>query len=115
MLDKAEDPSVIEEAARQLSNIIESRIRDNFGYNSDGQVIAELSVLRDEMTEMEEPKIYNDFIAQLKRRLLAEQLGGDRKELWWKIRHSGLGLIEKTSSPQSTVTDDEAKKVILKA
>ena len=110
MLDKAENQSVIQDAARQLSNIIESRIKDTFGYNSDGQVIAELSVLREELTEMEEPKIYNDFMTQLKIRLLAEELGGDRRELWWKIKRSGLGLIEKSTSPQSRVTEEEAKQ-----
>ena len=69
----------------------------------------ELKVLRDEMIDLEEPAIYNDFIKDLKQKLLTEKLGGDRREMWWEIRKAKLGLIEKSVSEQSNVFEEEAK------
>ena len=111
MLDTTEEFGAIQDAAKQLSTIIETHIKESFGDSGYGQAVEELSVLREEMTELEEPKIYNDFITDLKKKLLADQLGGDRREMWWEIRKNKLGLIEKRISPQSEVTEEEAKQV----
>ena len=118
MLDTAEDPNVISEAAKQLSKIIENQIKDSFGDKNYGQAVAELDVLREEMIQLEEPDIYNDIVVELKRKLLAEELGGDRLEMWWQIKKSRLGLIEKgavenNKSPRSKITMEEAKLVRL--
>ena len=61
------------------------------------------------MIDLEEPAIYNDFIRDLKQKLLTEKLGGDRREMWWEIRKAKLGLIEKRVSEQSNVLEEEAK------
>ena len=111
MLDNAEDPNAIQDAANQLSSIIEAQIKDSFGDNGYGPALEELRVLREELTEMEEPGIYNEFITGLRRKLLAEELGGDRREMWWEIRKTRLGLIDKKASPQSDITEEEAKQV----
>lgn len=65
--------------------------------------------MREELIEMEEPGAFNDFIRSLKRKLLAEELGGDRREMWWEIKKNKLGLIDKKSSEQSTVDEEEGK------
>lgn len=65
--------------------------------------------MRQEMIEMEEPEIWNDFIRGLKGKLLGEDLGGDRREMWWEIRRHKLGLIERKASEPSTVNEEEAK------
>ena len=116
MLDTAEDPNAISDAAKQLSSIIESQIKDSFGDRNYGQAVAELSVLRQELIELEEPEMYNEFMTGLKRKLLAEELGGDRLEMWWLVRKERLGLIEKGGvesgkSARSKVTSEEAKAV----
>ena len=111
MLDTGEDPNTIQDATRQLIGIIEARITDSFGDSGYGQALEELAVLREELTAMEEPGLYNDFIKSLKRKLLAEELGGDRREMWWEIRGARLGLIEKKVSSQTDVTEEEAKRV----
>jgi ATP-dependent DNA helicase 2 subunit 2 len=46
---------------------------------------------------------------QLKEQILKEKLGGDRRELWWLIKRSKLGLIDQGQSELSTVTEEEAK------
>lgn len=115
MLDLSEDPNAIQDAAKQMATIIEAQIKDSFGDNAYGQAIEELCVLRQELTELEEPGIYNDFVRALKAKLLAGDLGGERREMWWEIRTNHLGLIEKGTSPgkspSSDVTEEQAKQV----
>lgn len=65
--------------------------------------------MREELIDMEEPGAFNDYIRELKRKLLAEELGGDRREMWWEIKKSKLGLIEKKVSESSAVDEEEAK------
>ena len=68
---------------------------------------------RTQLVSYEEPASYNDFLGQLKDKLLQEKLGGDRQELWWLIRRNKLGLVTQRESDQSRVTDTEAKEVSL--
>ena len=84
-------------------------IKDTFGDIAYPRSVEEIKVLRDEMIDLEEPTIYNDFIKDLKQKLLTEKLGGDRGEMWWEIRKGKLGLIEKRVSEQSNVGEEEAK------
>lgn len=112
MLDTTEDPNGIQDAANQLSAIIEMRIKDSFGDDAYGQALEELRVLREELIDMEEPGIYNDFMTSLKKKLLGDSLGGDRREMWWQLRKNQLGLIETKQHPMSKVTSEEAKQFL---
>jgi ATP-dependent DNA helicase 2 subunit 2 len=67
--------------------------------------------MREELVDYEEPTLYNDYLGALKGKILGEELGGDRNELWWLIRKSKLGLIDQATSEVSKVTEDEAKEV----
>lgn len=67
--------------------------------------------MRDEMIEIEEPAVYDGFVRELKRKLLAGELGGDRREMWEEIRKNRLGLVEKGHSESSEVGEEEAKEV----
>ena len=58
---------------------------------------------------MDEPALYNDFLRELKQKLLAGELGGERKEMWWLVRVNRLGLIQKRESEQSDVTEEDAE------
>ena len=111
MLDNAEDLDVIHDAVKQLSNVIQQQIKDSFSDLAYGRALEEINVLRDEMTELEEPGIYNDFLRALKSKLLSDELGGDRREMWDLIRINHLGLVEKKNSERSSVTEEEAKIV----
>lgn len=51
------------------------------------------------------------FVGDLKKRLLSGELGGDRREMWWKVRKARLGLIDAKESEVSEVTEGEAKEV----
>ena len=108
MLETAEHISVIEEAAKQMSIIIRSLITHSLGDSGYGRAIANLATMREELINMEEPNLYNDFIKDLKKRLLGGELGGDRRDMMWEIRKAKLGLIDKSASEVSDVTEDQA-------
>lgn len=108
-LDAADSVEGIRDVAKQLSSIIETQIKDSFGDIAYPRALEELGVMKHEMIDMEEPGAYNNFIRELKRKLLAEELGGDRREMWWEIKKNKLGLIEKKASEQSNVDEEEAK------
>lgn len=111
MLDTADDLSVIEEASKQMSTIIRSLITHSLGDSGYSRAIENLAVMREELINMEEPGLYNDFLRDLKKKLLAGELGGDRRDMLWEIRKARLGLIDKKSSETSEVTEEEATEV----
>ena len=111
MLDSAESPAAIREAAESLSGVVEKHITDSFGGNLYGKAIEELSVIRTEMIELEEPGVYNTILRGLKEKLVKEELGGERKDFWYELRKSRLGLVDKKASERSDVGEDEAREV----
>jgi ATP-dependent DNA helicase 2 subunit 2 len=67
-----------------------------------------VDTMRKELVDYEEPVVYNDFVRQLKAKMLREELGGDRRELWWFVRKGKLGLIAKSEVDSSAVEEEEA-------
>ncbi|KAL4808894.1 SPOC like C-terminal domain-containing protein [Aspergillus unguis] len=108
-LAQAETIETTKDAVKQMRTIIEDQIRHSVGDANYDRATEGLGVVREELISYEEPSLYNDFIRELKESLLKEKLGGDRKELWWLIKRSKLGLIEKGQSELSDVTEEEAK------
>jgi len=37
--------------------------------------------------------------------------GGDRREMWWKVKKARLGLIDKKTSEVSDVSEEDAQAV----
>ncbi|XRM38234.1 ATP-dependent DNA helicase yku80 [Aspergillus tubingensis] len=111
-LSQAENIDTIKNAVKQMSTIIEDQIRHSLGDVNYPRVAEGLVVMREELIDYEEPALYNDFLKQLKEKLLKEELGGDRRELWWLLRRSKLGLIDKGESDRSEVEEEEAKAFI---
>lgn len=97
-----------------MTSIIEDQIKNSLGDANYDRVIEEMGVMREELISFEEPALYNDFLRQLKDKLLKEELGGDRRELWWLLRRSKLGLISQHESDQSDVAEEQAKEVSLR-
>lgn len=111
MLSRAENIETIIGAVKQLCAIIESQIKNSLGDANYDRVVEELGTLRDELVDYEEPALYNDFLRSLKSKMLLEELGGDRRELWWLLRRSKIGLIDRKASDRSEVSEEEAKEV----
>lgn len=103
--EKMED---IEDAVKQMGAIVEEQVRSSFGDRNYEQAVEEMSVVREEMLQMEMPKLYNGVLRELKRKLMAGELDGDRTEFWWKVRTGHLGLIDQSQVEYSDVTHEEA-------
>lgn len=94
-----------------MAKIIETQITHSLGHSNYDRVIEGLGTMREELVDYEEPVIYNDFVRQLKSKMLREELGGDRRELWWFVRKGKLGLIGKSEADTSAVEEEEAQEV----
>ncbi|GLI73754.1 ATP-dependent DNA helicase yku80 [Penicillium ochrochloron] len=111
MLSRADSIEIIHDAVKQMTSIIETQIKHSLGDANYDRVVEGLGTMREELVDYEEPTLYNDYLGALKRKILGEELGGDRNELWWLIRKSKLGLIDQATSEVSKVTENEAKEV----
>lgn len=115
MLSRAESVDTIHDAVRQMAAIIETQIKDSLGDANYDRVIEGLGTMREELVDYEEPALYNEFLRVLKGKVLGEELGGDRRELWWLVRKSKLGLIDQATSERSDVSEEAAKEVCLRS
>ncbi|KAJ5212171.1 uncharacterized protein N7498_003817 [Penicillium cinerascens] len=110
MLSRAESVDTIHDAVRQMSAILEAQIKHSLGDANYDRVVEGLGTMREELVDYEEPALYNEFLRVLKGKVLSEELGGDRRELWWLVRKSKLGLIDQATSERSEVSEEEAKE-----
>ncbi|KAJ6138343.1 hypothetical protein N7471_004829 [Penicillium samsonianum] len=111
-LSRAENIDAIHDAAQQMAEIIETQITHSLGHSNYDRVIEGLGTMREELVDYEEPAVYNDFVRQLKGKMLREELGGDRRELWWFVRKGKLGLIGKSEVDSSAVDEEEAQEFL---
>ncbi|KAK9435975.1 ATP-dependent DNA helicase II subunit 2 [Metarhizium brunneum] len=109
-LGTADEMDQIEDAAKQMGNIVRSLITDSFGDSKYAQATECLGVMREELINMDEPEMYDTFARDLKKALLSGALGGDRRDFWFKVRWSRLGLIDQDQSEVSKVTHEEAEE-----
>ena len=103
--DNMED---LEEAVKEMTEIIEERIRSSFGNQNYDWAVNALGAVREEMVEMEMWKTYKGLLQNLKQKVMAGELGGDRKEFWWKVKSKDLGPITMEESKLSDLSPEEA-------
>lgn len=111
MIGIVQSDEEIADAAKQIGTIIQTLITESFGDSKYAQAMECFGVLREELINIEEPKLFNTFVQDLKKSLLNGALGGDRRDFWFKIRYSRMGLIDETQSDSSAVTVEEAEEV----
>ncbi|PKK48560.1 hypothetical protein CI102_6263 [Trichoderma harzianum] len=107
-LNSSEEVEQIAEATKQMGAIVRSLITDSFGDSKYAQAMEGIGAMREELTNLEEPGLYNEFVRDLKKSLLSGALGGDRRDFWFKLRWAKQGLIDKKLLEVSTVTPEEA-------
>jgi ATP-dependent DNA helicase 2 subunit 2 len=111
-LSTVETDEGVETAMTGMGEVICSLIKESFGDKNYDQAMENIGVMREQMIGLEMPQLYNDFLRDLKNKLNSEVLGGDRRDMWHKIRWSGkLGLITRDESETSTVSKDDAQSV----
>ncbi|EZF33332.1 hypothetical protein H109_05983 [Trichophyton interdigitale MR816] len=111
-LASTDDINTVKESVKQMCAIIENQIKHSLGDANYDRVVEYLGTMRDELISFEEPDLYNDFVRELKRKLLDDKLGEDRRELWWLIRKKRIGLIDDKLVEISKVTEQEAKEFL---
>lgn len=108
-LDATDDLEDIQSAATEMGNVIKKYISESVGESGYGRALEAIRVLRDEITELEEPEIYNEWVRGLKSDLLEGRLKGDRREMWWRVRGNRYGLIDRKRCFASEVSEEEAE------
>ncbi|KAJ4993687.1 Ku70/Ku80 N-terminal alpha/beta domain-containing protein [Stagonosporopsis vannaccii] len=103
-----DDLAAIQSAADAMAKEIRTLVTKSIGESAYGRALEAIRVMRDELTELEEPEMYNNFAREFKKELLGNALNGDRREMWWRIRGSKYGLIDQKRSFVSDVTEKEA-------
>lgn len=94
-----------------MGGIIEEQITQSFSDLSYARVIEEMGIMRSELIEMEEVGIYNEWVMELRKKVLSGELGGDRKELWREVAKNKVGLVEAKEVEIGGVDEDVARKV----
>lgn len=107
-LAASDDLASIQDAASAMGTQIRALITNSVGDASYDRALEALRVMREEITELEEPDMYNEFIRGLKEDILGEKLGGNRREMWWRIRGARVGLVDEKRSLVSEVSEGEA-------
>ncbi|KAF9690959.1 hypothetical protein EKO04_011122 [Ascochyta lentis] len=103
-----DDLAAIQSAANAMAKEIRNLVKNSLGESAYGRALEAVRVMRDELTELEEPEMYNEFVREFKTELLHDALNGDRRDMWWRIRGSRYGLIDRKRSLVSDVTEKEA-------
>ncbi|TID23988.1 ATP-dependent DNA helicase II subunit 2 [Venturia nashicola] len=109
ILSTTEDMSQIRDAVNQMSAIVQTYIRHSVGSGAYARAVEAIRIIKEEMVEFELPSYFNDFIRELKKKIVGGELGGDRSEMWYNIRVNKLGLIDNKLSELSDVTPEEAR------
>lgn len=108
LLQMAEELPQLHSACSQLKSIIFDWIQHSVGDSGYGRAIEAIRVMREEMAEMEETSPYNDFLRELKEKVLEGKLGGERREVWFRVRVNRLGLL-RAKECEGGVSEEEAK------
>ena len=113
MLASSDNMDTIKAAVGQMGSIVEDRITKSFADMGYQRALEEIGVLRQELIEFEEPKLYNDLLRSLKKKILSGELGGNRRDFWILLKLSKVGLIDKKASSVSDVSPEEADEFMI--
>ena len=87
-----------------MEALVREAITNSFADMLYGKACDMMMVMREELIDLDEPNIYNDFVRCLKDELLAGKLGGNRTDMWKEIQKRRLGFITTQESERSGIT-----------
>lgn len=111
ILENADSDTAVENAVNQMSDIIRDLIKGSSGDSDFDRAQENIKVLQKEMIDFEFPALYNNFLKDLRKRLMNGELGESRREFWLNLKRARLGLIDNTTLPTSDVSPEEATEV----
>ncbi|KAF2719457.1 SPOC domain-like protein [Polychaeton citri CBS 116435] len=100
LLNKATSSEDIIDAIKQLGQIVKGWVDNSVGSSSDDRVIEVLGVMRRSADELDESDAWNEFLRGLKTKLLGGSLGGEKRELFAKLKWKRLGLVDAEDGEQ---------------
>ncbi|KAK5636689.1 hypothetical protein RRF57_012401 [Xylaria bambusicola] len=107
----ADNQADIEDAMKQMGAIIRGIVTKSFSDQDYERAVEHIGVMKETAIDYEYPDLFNKFMVDFKSRLLSGEFGGNRRELWWRIKSVKLGLIDSNASEPSKVTPEEAAAV----
>jgi ATP-dependent DNA helicase 2 subunit 2 len=108
------DIEAVRDACQQLNEIISNLIKHSVGDVNYDRSLELIRTMREQCFDNGVEDMYNDIIRDLKKKILAEELNGDRTEMWRKIRLSRMNLIVATEDNPGGASKEEAE-VFLRA
>lgn len=112
ILANSEDIEEIRDVCSQLKRILFDWIKYSTGDSAYGRAIEAIRVMREEVLSMEEPALYNEMLKELKEKILQGDLGGERREMWWRVRVNKLHPISSKETEASDVSEESAKQLM---
>lgn len=112
ILANTEDIEDVREACAQLKRILFDWIRYSTGDSGYGRAIEAIRVMREDVLGMDEPAVFNDMLGELKGMLLRGELGGERREMWWRVRQNRLRPITSAETETSEIGEGEARDMM---
>ena len=106
------DIDAVRDACQQLQEIIHTLIKTSVGTMKNKQSLELIRIMREECYDKGVEEIFNDFIRDLKTKLLGGELNGDRTDMWFDIRRDKQGLILKTDDNPGGVSKEEVDEFL---
>jgi ATP-dependent DNA helicase 2 subunit 2 len=106
------DIDAVRDACQQLQEIIHTLIKTSVGTMKNKQSLELIRIMREECYDKGVEEIFNDFIRDLKAKLLGGELNGDRTDMWFDIRRDKQGLILKTDDNPGGASKEEVDEFL---
>jgi len=106
------DIDAVRDACQQLQEIIHTLIKTSVGTMKNKQSLELIRIMREECYDKGVEEIFNDFIRDLKKKLLDGELNGDRTDMWFDIRRDKQGLILKTDDNPGGASKEEVDEFL---
>jgi len=111
--NEPESDKFYSEAIKEFGTVICQLIKDSTGDLNYELAISYINAMRQEVIEeIEEAEAYNDFMLDLKKKILAtSELGDDRKDFFYELKKAKLGLVSVDDEPKGGVSAEEVAAV----
>lgn len=106
------DIDAVHDACQQLQAIVHSLIKTSVGHTKYKQSLELIRIMREECYDKGVEETFNDFMRDLKKKLLGGELDGNRDEMWHEIRKDRQGLIVKTDDNPGGASKQEAEEFL---
>ncbi|KAI5804563.1 putative Ku family DNA helicase [Geopyxis carbonaria] len=111
-LKSVDDDSEFKDAAAQMLAHVKTLIKGSMGPANYGRACELLRVMREEFAEFDAGEVYNDVLQKLKDAIVAEELDGNRMDMWKQIKDHDLGLIvSRGDDGTGDVTEEDVREV----